>query len=339
MKAAVYYGKSDLRITDVEKRLPEANEIVVKIAACGVCGTDFHIYDGAKGAFKTTPPIILGHEFSGVVSDIGVEVKSVKIGDRICIDPNDACGKCYYCRIGKAHFCENMIGIGTTVNGGFAGYCTVPEKQVHRIPDNLSFEEAALTEPVSCCVHGMDLARVKTGDTVMIIGGGTIGLIMLQLARFSGASTLILVEPVKSKRELGASLGADITIDPNTDSIEENLISNHIKSVDVTIECVGAVETMKNAIKYVSKGGTAMLFGLTNPDSEMPLKPYELFEKEITVKASFINPYTQGRAIYLIQSGLVKVKELISKIIVLDQINKVFEDSSYRKKGKIIIKP
>lgn len=339
MKAAVFHKKSDMRIEEVEKRVPNAKEVLIKIEACGICGTDLHIYAGAEGAAKTTPPTILGHEFSGVVCEVGADVKSVKVGDRICVDPNDMCGECFYCRTGKAHFCENMIGIGTTVDGGFTEYCTVNEKQVYKIPDNLSFEEGAMAEPVACCLHGMDLTWITAGHTVMVIGGGTIGQIILQLAKISGASTLILVEPVALKRELGLKLGADIVIDPTKQSLDDILNTYSIKSIDACIECVGLKNTMQDALKYVSKGGTAMLFGLTDPTCEIPLMPFDVFKREITIKASFINPYTQGRAVSLLASGRIDVKSLITDIVRLDDIRKVFETDDYKGRGKILIKP
>jgi 2-desacetyl-2-hydroxyethyl bacteriochlorophyllide A dehydrogenase len=339
MRAAVYQGKRDLRVENVERRHPGPGEVEIKVEACGVCGTDLHIYEGAEGAAKCEPPTILGHEFSGTVCEVGAGVTSVKPGDRVCVDPNDMCGGCYYCRIGKAHFCENMIGIGTTVNGGFAEYCTVREKQVYKLGNSLSFEEGAMAEPIACCLHGMDLTGVKTGDTVMIIGGGTIGLIMLQLAKLSGASTLMVVEPVESKRQMALKLGADIVIDPMSQDVEAVCEANGIKSIDAVIECVGKKATMENAVKYASKGGTVMMFGLTDPACEIPLMPFDVFKREITIKASFINPYTQKRAVSLLESGKVNVKDLITDVVSLSDINKVFEDNSYRSRGKIIIKP
>lgn len=339
MKAAVFYGKNDMRVEEAEIRKPGDNEVMIKIEACGVCGTDLHIYSGAEGAAKTMPPTILGHEFSGVVCETGAGVKSVKAGDRVCVDPNDACGECYYCRTGRAHFCENMIGIGTTTYGGFAEYCTVKEKQVYRISDGMSFEEGAMAEPVACCLHGIDLINVHAGQTIMVIGGGTIGMIMLQLAKLSGASTLIQLEPVKAKRELGIQLGADISIDPVNSDAEAVIASAGIKNIDTVIECVGLRNTMLDTVKYVGKGGTAMLFGLTDPEQEIPLKPFEVFKKEITIKASFINPYTHARAVSLLEAHKIDVKSLITDTVRLDDINNVFAAGRYKGRGKIIVKP
>lgn len=338
MRAAVFHGKNDIRVEEVKQPVPGPGEVVIKVKACGVCGTDMHIYEGAEGAATCNPPTILGHEFSGVVSETGPDVTDLKVGDRVCIDPNDTCGRCYYCKIGKAHFCENMVGIGTTTDGGFAEYCVVREKQAYRFGSHLSFEEAAMAEPVACCLHGMDLTQVKPGQTVMIIGGGTIGLIMLQLAKLSGASTLIVLEPVASKRELAKKLGADVAVDPLSQDVKEVLNSYSIKSVDATIECVGLKSTMEDAIRYVSKGGTAMLFGLTNPSCEIPLKPFDVFRREITIKSSFINPYTQARAVSLIESGKINVNELITDRLNLKDITKVF-GQDFKTSGKIVINP
>ncbi len=339
MKAAIFYGKKDIRVEETSILELRRGEVQIKVKACGVCGTDLHIYEGDEGAAECKPPNILGHEFSGVVFEVGPGVKALKQGDRVCVDPNHMCGECYYCRIGKAHFCENMIGIGTTTHGGFAEFCNVHEKQVYKIGKSLSFEEGAMSEPVACCLHGMDITGVKPGDTVMVIGGGAIGQIMLQLVKLSGASTIIMVEPVLFKREMAEKFGADITVDPLSQSVQEVLNSYAILSVDVVIECVGKKETMTDAIRYVGKGGTAMLYGLTEPACEIPLLPFDVFKREISIKASFINPYTQGRAVSLLKSGKINVKDIITTKIRLDDINNVFENLSYRSKGKVIVNP
>ncbi len=337
MKAAVFYGEHDLRISEIEKRQPQDNEVIIEVKACGVCGTDLHIYEGAEGSTKVDPPIVLGHELSGVVCETGKGVKYLKVGDRVSVDPNDMCGACYFCRIGQNHFCENHIAIGVTINGGFAEYVTVREKQVYKIPDNITFEEAAMVEPISCCLHRMDLTGVNAGDTVLIIGGGPIGLIMLQLAKFRGAGKLILSEPVEEKRKLGIKLGADLAIDPLKQRLSDTIKEYDIKNVDKVIECVGSANTVKDALECAGNGGVVMIFGLTDPACEVPVKPYEMFKKELTIKASFINPYTFERSISLLTSGKINVKEIITDIVKLEDINKVFEDEGYRKRGKVII--
>ena len=339
MKAAIFCGVKDLRLEETNAKAPGPNEVKIQVKACGVCGTDLHIFSGAEGAAACTPSTILGHEFSGMIAEVGSGVTAFHPGDRVCVDPNDMCGECYYCKTGSAHFCENMIGIGTTTDGGFAEYCTVDQKQVYKMGEEMSFEEGAMAEPVSCCLHGVDLSGIKAGDTVMVIGGGTIGQIMLQLARISGASTLILVEPIKEKRALGLTLGADITIDPAAENISDVLKGQCIQHINVTIECVGLKSTMIDAIEYAGKGGTAMLFGLADPACQIPLSPFDLFKREVSIKASFINPYTYQRAVNLLRSDTINVRDLITDTVPLSGIQRVFTDDTYRRSGKIMIKP
>ncbi|MGI6777590.1 MAG: zinc-dependent alcohol dehydrogenase family protein [Acetivibrionales bacterium] len=337
MKAAVYYGRHDLRVTEVEEGPIGDNEVRVNVKYCGVCGTDIHIYEGDGGSAAVTPPTIIGHEFSGVVSGVGKNVKSVKLGDRVTVDPNDLCGECYFCRNAQGHFCPNRVGIGTTYAGGFAEYVTVREKQVFKIPDSLSFEAAALVETVSCCIHGIDLCNIKTGQTVLIIGAGPIGLIMVQLAAMSGAGKIIVSEIVPEKREMALKYGANIVIDPINEDIEAILKSN-TTNIDCVIECAGTIKTIEQAIKHAGNGATVMMFGLVAPEETAVIKPYEIFQKEIKLTSSFINPYTFDRSIEVLALGKVKVDEIITDIIPLQEINKVFEDESYRKRGKVLIK-
>ncbi len=337
MKAAVFYGKKDLRIEEVKKPVPGYGEVLVKVHACGVCGTDVHIYEGDEGAAKSPAGTILGHEFAGEVEEIGKGVKSIRVGDRVCVDPNKLCGKCEYCRNGIGHFCENMIGIGTTVNGGFAEYCAVPEEQAYLISEELTFEEAAMAEPVACCLHGIDMCEIHPGDTVAVFGMGMIGLLMLQLARISGAAKIIAIEPVEIKRGQAVRLGADLVIDPVKQDIKQVLLENDITRIHTVIECVGRIDSMKQALEIAGKKSVVMLFGLTRPEEELAIKPFELFKKEITLKASFINPYTQQRAISLIESGKIDVRSMIYKKMSLEELSKVLEDGAMRSPGKIII--
>ncbi len=339
MKSAVFYGKHDLRIEEVPMPKPDDNEVLIKVMACGICGTDVHIYKGDEGAAATPPQTILGHEFAGIVENVGSRVKSVKIGDRVCVDPNKLCNECSYCKNGIGHFCESMIGIGTTVDGGFSEYCKVPESQVYPFADGLSFEEAAMCEPVACCMHGIDMCEINPGDTVMVIGGGMIGLIMLQLAQLKGASKLILLEPVEEKRQHAKRLGADICIDPIHEDVRAVLADNGIARINCVIECVGKPSTMEQAISYAGNKSTVMLFGLTKPNDVISIKPFKLFKKEIVLKASFINPYTQQRALDLIASHRIDVSSIIHEVAPLEDLVSILSNTDKRSKGKFIIKP
>lgn len=339
MKAAVFYEKNKILIEELEIPSPKENEILIKVEACGICGTDIHISNGDEGAAPTPPGTVLGHEFSGTVAKTGSAVTDIHIGDRVCVDPNKLCGECFFCKSGIGHFCESIIGIGTTVNGGFAEYCCVPASQIYKVGNSLPFEAAAMAEPVSCCIHGIDMCDISCSDTVLIIGGGMIGLIMLQLAKLRGASRLILIEPVESKRNTALKLGADICIDPTFENAADVLKKHGIKRISVVIECVGKPETMKNAIELAGKKSTVMLFGLSKPNEEIGIKPFDLFKKEITLKSSYINPYTQQRAVDLISSGKLDVSTPVYGIYPLEKLPDILKNKQLLSNGKIIIKP
>ena len=313
--------------------------LLIQVKACGVCGTDVHIYEGDKGAAEVTPPTILGHEFSGVIAEVGSEVTNYKAGDRVCIDPNCYCGACEPCRNGVVHYCEHMIGYGTTVNGGFAEYCAVNERQVYKLGDNTSFEQGAMTEPVACCLHGMDMCEIRPGHQVVVIGGGMIGLLMLQLSRLAGAAKVALLEPVESKREVGKKLGADICIDPIHEDVEARLKEEGMTWVNTVIECVGRPSTIEQAIDIAGNKAVVMMFGLTKPDETISVKPFEIFRKELVLKASYINPYTQKRALDLIDSGRLDVSSMVYEVADLDELADILSNPELRAKGKYIISP
>ena len=182
MKSAVFHGKHDIRVEEREIPALEPDEALIKVMACGVCGSDLHIYEGEQGSTATVPPLIQGHEFSGVVTEIGSAVKGVKVGDRVCVDPAYICGECYYCASGRMSHCENMKAYGTNVDGAFSQYCKVKSHLIYHIADDVSFIEGAMAEPLACCINGADRSNIKTGSNVVIYGGGMIGLLMLQLA-------------------------------------------------------------------------------------------------------------------------------------------------------------
>lgn len=339
MKSAVFYGKHDMRVEESPMPKVGAEDVLIQVKACGICGTDVHIYEGDKGAAEVTPPTILGHEFSGVVAEVGSAVTNVKVGDRVCIDPNCYCGTCDFCRNGIAHYCTDMIGYGTTVNGGFAEYCSVNQRQVYKLGDHTTFEQGAMTEPVACCLHGMDMCNIHPGSSVVIIGGGMIGLLMLQLARLAGAARTALLEPVASKRDVAKKLGADICIDPIHEDVKAALAAAGMTWVNTVIECVDRTSTIEQAIDIVGNKGTVMMFGLTKPDDTISLKPFEVFQKEIELKASYINPYTQKRALELIDSGRLDVSSMVYAVESLDNLAEILAKPELRANGKYIISP
>lgn len=339
MKSAVLYGKHDLRVEDLALPTPGPNDVLVQVKVCGVCGTDVHIYEGDKGAAEVSPPVILGHEFAGVIAQVGLNVTSYRVGDRVSVDPNRYCGACDPCRNGAAHFCENMVGYGTTVNGGFAEYCAVDERQIYLLGAQTTFAQGAMAEPVACCLHGIDLCGIRPGYQVVVIGGGMVGLLMLQLAKLAGAAKVALLEPIAEKRAVGQRLGADITIDPLMQNAEEELHKAGITHANVVIECVGRPSTIEQAIALAGNKAVVMMFGLTKPDEEITVRPFTLFQKELELKASFINPYTQHRALALIDSGKLDVSSMVYQTSGLHELATILHTPELRNKGKYLIAP
>ena len=321
MKSAVFYGRHDLRVEESPMPKVGPEDVLIQVKACGVCGTDVHIYEGDKGAAEVTPPTILGHEFSGVVAEVGENVTGYKPGDRVCIDPNCYCGKCDFCRGGIAHFCTDMIGYGTTVNGGFAEYCSVNQRQVYKLGDHTTFEQGAMTEPVACCLHGIDRAQIRTGDTVLVIGGGAIGLLMVQLAKLSGASQVLLSEPVQTRREIGLQLGANAAIDPIHEDLTARIRAlTGMDGVDVVIECVGNTIATAQALSATKRGTTVLLFSVPKSGTTHPLSLEDVYQKELTIVGSIINPDTHQRAVDLINRGRIQLAPILTHRFPIERL-------------------
>lgn len=196
-----------------------------------------------------------------------------------------------------------------------------------------------MTEPVACCLHGMDMCEIRPGHQVVVIGGGMIGLLMLQLSRLAGAAKVALLEPVESKREVGKKLGADICIDPIHEDVKASLKEEGMTWVNTVIECVGRPSTIEQAIDIAGNKAVVMMFGLTKPDETISVKPFEIFRKELVLKASYINPYTQKRALDLIDSGRLDVSSMVYEVADLDELADILSNPELRAKGKYIISP
>ena len=340
MKAAVLYGVRDLRLEDVPKPEISDNEVLIRVNASGICGTDIHIY---RGEWKTNTPIILGHEFSGVIADVGREVKGLNIGDPVVAEPNIPCGSCYFCRMSERnYFCENLEATGVTVNGAFAEYVKIVASNVYRLPKGYNLDEAALIEPLACCVRGIDQAEIRVGDTVAIIGAGPVGLILLQLALQSGASMVIQTDMEDSRLSLAKDLGADHTINiTKEDPVESIKELTGGYGVDVAIEAVGKPEAITQAMRATRRGGRLVIFGVSPEDAVWKVRPFELYDKELTIKTSYRSPYTFQRAVKIAVSGRVRLKPLISHVFKLDDIHRAFEVAEKRLEGavKVLVKP
>ena len=340
MKGNYFLGNSTFELREHE--IPEVgpHDVLVKNIAAGICGTDVHIYFGEKGASEVEPPVVLGHEYSGLVEKVGSEVTAVKVGDHVTVDPNMYCGQCAYCRAGKKQLCPNMVAVGVSFNGGFAEYSVVPEAQCFVLNPELPYEVGAMAEPLACCLHGIDLAEIKPGQNVLVIGGGAIGLIMAQLAKLSGAAKVIVSEPVEMRRQIAMQVGADGTIDPIHENVRERFAAlTGFEGAEVVIECVGKPIAVKQAMEAAAKGAMLMLFSVPGVDSKFELPLFDIFKKELTIRGSMVNPDTHARAVALLNSGRLQIEPLITHRFPLEQVEDAIKMQMSAESIKVLVKP
>ena len=336
MKAALIRRPYSLDIVDVDVPSVKPGEALVKVHACGVCGTDIHIYEGVMPWARL--PLIPGHEFSGVVVEVGEAVSSLEPGDKVAVDPNITCGVCRYCRRGRRNLCPNLEAIGVTTSGGFAEYVVAPASQLYKVPKGLSLEEAAFAEPVSCCVHGFTRLSIQPGDDVLIIGAGPIGLIHLQLAKRCGAGKVVVAEVNEKRLKLASELGADLTVNPSEERLSERVRLFLSKGVEAAIDAAGGSAPLDLALSCLEPGGRLLVFGVASEKDIWKIKPYDLCKRELTIIGSFINPYEMDGALNLLASGAVDVKPLISHVIGLDSLEKALK-RELPNALKILVKP
>ena len=320
MKASRFLGNKTFAVTDLPTPHAGPGELVLRNQVCGVCGTDVHIYHGEPGSADVNPPVVLGHEYSGEVVEVGEGVTGFAVGAHVTVDPNIYCGHCAYCQNGKKQLCPSMEAIGVTRDGGFAQYSRIPAPQAFKLEPTVPWEAAAMAEPLACCLHGIDLAGIQVGDKVCVVGGGAIGLLMVELAKLSGASQIVLSEPNEKRRQVGLQLGANAALDPTRPDAQEAFAQVLGGGANVVIECVGNVPAVKSAFQFAGKGATVLLFSVPKVDATFDLPLFDVYKKELTIKGSFVNPDTHARAVALINSGKVDFGPIITHRFPLDQL-------------------
>jgi len=307
MEALVLTGIKSLELKEIAQPEIKPDEVKIHTAFAGICGTDHALYAGLPGSAPAVPPIVLGHENSGVVVEVGSEVTNVKVGDRVAVDPNIYCGQCKYCRTGRPELCEHLSAIGVTRDGGFEDYFTAPASVVYPIPDNVSLKAAALVEPISCAVHGIQLLKVSPYQKALVIGDGFMGQLFVQILQAYGIHEVDLAGIVDEKLAMVKDkFGAKRTFNTMAgDKIPDG-------EYDVVIEAVGSPKTQEAAIEAAARGGQVLMFGVGGPDDTFEMNTYEVFQKQLTIQGSFINPNAFEDSLALLASGKVDVEPLIS---------------------------
>jgi threonine dehydrogenase-like Zn-dependent dehydrogenase len=317
MKAARLLAHGEMRIEEVGRPKVGLRDVLVRVEAAGICGSDRHMF---RGEYPTALPVTLGHEFCGIVEALGEDASRLSVGERITADPNIGCGHCAACRAGRVNLCEALQAIGVTRDGGFAEYVVMPEAQAIALPAELNPLHGAFSEPLACCLHGLDVAAIRPGDSVAILGGGVIGLLMVQLARLAGAAQVILATRQAPRRALAETMGATDTIDPSAVHAVEAIRAIVPEGVDVALECAGVPETFRQSLAVVRRGGTAVLFGVMAKGQRVEVEPFDLLFREVQLRPAYLNPYTHRRAAQMIAAGQLRLDPLISRIIALDDL-------------------
>ncbi|WP_183732743.1 MULTISPECIES: zinc-dependent alcohol dehydrogenase family protein [unclassified Rhizobium] len=339
MKAVRLEATGKLFLREVEKPIPGPDDLLVRIEACGICGTDRHLF---LGEFPSHPPVTLGHEFTGIIEAVGPDVIGFRPGMRVTGDPNIACGRCEQCHDGRVNLCRNLQAIGIHHDGGFADYVILPQKQAFELPLELDALHGAFCEPLACCLHGVDLANIKTGTSVIVLGGGVIGLLTIQLARLAGATRILLVTRNAEKRVLAESLGATATFDPSRADVVSGITGADgllPGGTDIVFECAGVPETMVQAPKLAKRGGTAVILGVMPQGARIEIEPFDLLFREVNLVSSFLNPFTHQRAVDLIASGAIKVGPLISRRITLEQTPEAIANPAFGGEIRTLVIP
>ncbi len=321
MKAAVIYSPGDVRVIDIDIPKPNTGEVLIKVKACGVCGTEYTLF---KGGYYANYPVVLGHEYAGEIAEVGPEVHNLKPGDRVMVDPNIVCHRCDFCRMGSEHLCENLLTIGIHINGGNAEYSLVPETNVYKLAENMTLEQGAFCEPLACVIRGFEVGPVQLGDTVLVLGAGSIGNMVMQCAARAGAANIIVSEPIELRRKIAFENGATHIINPTQQDLSEEVKKIKRIGADVVFECAGKPSVQTAAIALVRKGGTVVLFGVSPKGEKIEICPFDVNENEIRITGSFNNPNTQAQAHQMLASNMIRVDNLVSHRIPLNKYPEVF---------------
>ena len=345
MKAVQYHGPCEIKVVEIDVPEIDSDELLVKVEVTLTCGTDLKMY--MRGHRLAKPPMTLGHEFAGVVVDVGKHVTTFEEGMRVVAANSAPCNACFFCRKGKPNLCEHLEEdlIGFSAPGAYAEYVRVPAKivkqNVHKIPDHVSFKEAALLEPLACVVHGNDLADIRFGDSVVVVGAGPIGLLHLQLAKNRGAWKVMVVDISDERLQTACELGAENTINAEReDHVRKVMELTGGRGADVAIEAVGLPETWENTLRMTRKAGTVLLFGGCPSGTSVSFDTDRLHYGELTVKGAFHHtPSCVEKSLSLISSGSIKTTGIVTHEMPLEEVEKALQLMAQGEAVKVALIP
>ncbi len=343
MQAMLLTQYMHLEMVEMPEPAIGADDVLVRVRACGICGSDVHGLDGSTG--RRIPPLVMGHEAAGEVVECGANVTDLQAGERVTFDSTVYCGRCFFCARGEVNLCDNREVLGVSPgpyrrHGAFAEYVAVPRRILYRLPDNLSYEQAALIEAVSVAVHGVNLTPVVLGDTAVVVGSGMIGLLAIQAVKHAGASRVVAVDPDEGRLKVALELGATDAVNPKqTDAAEAVRAMTGGRGAAVAIECVGATEPVQTAIASVRKGGAVTLVGNIQPEIALPLQ--SVVTRQIRVQGSCASNGEYPASIELMSAGAIRVDAMISAVAPLAEGPGWFERLYRHEPGlmKVVLRP
>jgi len=328
MKAAVLYGVRDLRIEERDVPTPKEDEVLVRMKAVGVCLSDVHyVTAGRVGPYVVEKPLILGHECAGEVVRVGRQVKKLKVGDRVVVEPGVPCRKCYYCRRGRYNLCRSMAFFATPpFDGAFAEYVTSPEDFAYKMPDQMTFEEGALIEPLSVGMHSARRGEIQSGSSIAVLGSGTIGLMTLMAAKAEGATDIYATDAVDFNVKFAKQVGATEAINSiKEDPVKKILELTDGEGVDTVFDAVGLPVTIQQAVRVVRNGGIVVLTGLGYPAPEVPVNIPDIIFKELDLRGVCRYANVWQDCIKLVSSGRIDAKKLITHRFDFMKVVEAFE--------------
>jgi L-iditol 2-dehydrogenase len=342
MKSMVLTEYKKLELQDMPVPEVGPGDVRVRVHSCGICGSDVHGFDGSTG--RRIPPLIMGHEAAGTVESVGESVEAFAPGDRVTFDSMISCGTCRFCRAGQVNLCDRRRVVGVSPgewrqHGAFAEYVVVPQHIVFRLPEGLSFEHAAMVEPVSVAVHAVSRTPIRLGDRAVVVGCGMIGLLTIQAAKAAGCGTLFAVDLDETRLERASRLGADVVLGAKDDVAAAVIEATDGRGVDVAFEAVGAAEPIDTAIRSLRKGGTLTLIGNVTPRVDVDLQA--IVTRELTLGGSCASSGEYPKCLDLLGRGVIKVDELVSAVAPLEDGPSWFERLYAREPGlmKVILQP
>ncbi|WAH37960.1 zinc-dependent alcohol dehydrogenase family protein [Alicyclobacillus dauci] len=339
MKAVLYDRPESFSVTELKMPKVGKKQVLIKVALCGVCGTDVHIH---KGEFISQFPLTPGHEFVGEVIEVGEEVTGIEVGSRVAVDNTILCGHCYYCKRNQPLYCENFYSLGCTGPGGFAEYVVAKFDKVFPI-DGLTYEQAVMVEPISCAVHGLDKIDVQPGDSALLFGAGPTGIVLAQLLKHSGVSNLVVAAPAGPKLELVKKILDVEVVELSRTDHQKHVVEvqqRYPRGFDIVIDATGVPSVLQGSVQFAKFGAKIVVYGVCDESDRIELSPYAIFHKELKIIGSFAQTHCFDRAVEYLQRGIVNVDDFVTHRFSLNEFEQALNQVAHGKDHiKVVVDP